>query len=148
MKLSILLLVFLFIIASVTAQSDSTKAKPATHACSHVDSVHLARLNTSGTLMIGGGVALCAAGGYFIYEGTQVYNAMPDPASTNPTADISRNHQQGTAYLIAGGISIVGGFILGGFGIKNKVHFKKRLKYMSLQTGLLPDGSLGASLTF
>ncbi len=148
MKLYFLLFVLLCIFTDVTAQPDSTKSRPALHAFSHTDSVHLARLNTSGTLMIGGGVALCAAGSYFIYEGSQVYNTMPDPSNTNPTADINRNHQQGTIYLVAGGISIVGGFILGGFGIKNKINFKTRLKYMSLQTGLLPNGSLGASLIF
>ena len=112
------------------------------------DSLYLAKLNTSGNLMIAGGVGLCAVGGYLVYYGVQVYNNPVASTSTNPAAGINQNHNQGTAYIIGGGAVVVGSIILGAFGVRNKIDFKQHLKYMHLQAGWLQDGGLGAALTF
>lgn len=114
------------------------------------DSVNLAKLNTSGNLMIAGGVGLCAAGSYLIWQGTKVYQSVP--ASTPGTAlyaeEKQRNERQGIIYLAAGGVGIAGGIVLTAFGAKNKVEFKNRKKMMEMQGGILDNGSLGLALKF
>lgn len=109
------------------------------------DSMYLARLNTSGNLMIAGGIGLCGAGSYLIYQGFKVYNTK---VPGNNADDISRNHKQGTAYIIAGGVGIVGGIVLTAFGARNKHEFMMRKKLMSLQSGLLDDGNIELALNF
>jgi hypothetical protein len=129
------------------AQTDTLAAKSAMPA-SKRDSVYMARLNSSGNLMIAGGIGLCGVGGYLIYEGVKVYNTAPAPNSTDPASDTERNHKQGTIYLACAGISIAGGVVLTAFGARNKVFFKQHQKLMSLQGGLLDNGNLGLALNF
>ncbi len=139
----------LFSISSF-AQSDSTAiAKPAQRVYTHYDSVRLARLNSSGNLMIAGGIGLCGAGGYLLYQGNKVYTTSPtitDPAIRQN--EINRNRRQGTIYYAAGGIAIAGGIILTALGARNKVEFKTRKRMMEFESGILHNGNLGLALNF
>ena len=146
--LSVIVLVFL-VAFGLQAQSDSVLVqKPAPHVYTHYDSLRLARLNSSGNLMIAGGVGLCIAGGYLIYQGNKVYTTTPSPKSTNPEEETRRNTRQGTIYYVAGGIAIAGGILLTAFGARNKVDFKRMKKRMELQSGILDNGHLGLALNF
>lgn len=129
------------------AQADSVAPVAKSGALSRGDSMYLARLNTSGNLMIAGGVGLCGAGAYLIYQGVTVYNAKITPGP-NAADDQQRNHRQGTIYLAAGGVAIAGGVVLTALGARNKVEFKQRKRHLQLETGMLPNGNLGLALTF
>lgn len=127
------------------AQTDSVTILKTKSAFTHEDSVYLSRINTSGNLMIAGGIGLCGAGGYLMYQGFKVYNTA---VLNNDPKDINRNHKQGTAYIIAGGVAIAGGIILTAFGARNKHEFMMRKKMMSLESGLLDNGNIGLALNF
>jgi hypothetical protein len=151
MKLAYLILLFLFTVLALelSAQADSSESKNnSERRYGARDSVYAARINYAGNLMIGGGVGLAIAGGFLIWEGVETYNTPASPQSTNPAADVQQNHSQGTAYIAAGAVAFVGSAILIGLGAKNKIEFKQRKKLMSLQTGLLDNGKMGAMLTF
>jgi hypothetical protein len=129
---------------SLSAQEQSQPQKTATHR----DSVYMAKLNSSGNLMIAGGVGLVAAGGYLLYQGITVYNTQT--AGITP-AEQSRNEQnkkQGTIYLVAAGVGLAGGVVLTAFGARNKVEFKRRKNAMNADLGILPNGQLGFALNF
>ncbi|MCW5906496.1 MAG: hypothetical protein KIS94_01435 [Chitinophagales bacterium] len=121
----------------------------ATTTRTHRDSVYLAKLNSSGNLMIAAGVGLCAAGGYLTYQGISVYRTIPNNIGT-PSGDAQReqNKKQGTIYLVAAGVGIAGGVILTAFGVKNKVEFKRRKKRMEAEVGFLSGGQIGFALGF
>ena len=87
-------------------------------------------------------------GPFLIYEGIITYNTPAAPSSADPAGDVERNHRQGTGYIVAGSAAFIGSAVLIALGAKNKVEFKQRKKLMSLQTGLLDTGNLGAMLTF
>jgi hypothetical protein len=143
-----LLLFFVFAFTvPLLAQTDSLKTKqlkPPTHA----DSLYLAKLNSNGNLMIAGGVGLCAAGGYLIYNGVKVYQTRAAANSIDPSGDVYRNQKQGIIYMAAGGVAIAGGIVLTAFGARNKVDFKLHKKMMTLQSGILDSGALGLALNF
>lgn len=123
------------------AQTDSAAIKKLyQHTYTHYDSVHLARLNTSGNLMIAGGVGLCAAGSFLIYQGSTIYPSK--------TGSISKNHRQGSIYYAAGGIAVAGGIVLVALGARNKVDFKMQKKWIEFQSGILDNGHLGIALNF
>ena len=130
------------------AQSDSTSKSGYQSKYNHRDTVYMAKLNYTGNFMIGGGVGLAGAGSFLMYEGIITYNTPAAPLSTDPAGDVQRNHRQGTGYIAAGSAAFIGSAILIALGAKNKVEFKQRKKLMSLQTGLLDSGNLGAMLTF
>lgn len=147
-------------IISLQAQSDSTAAKTQTapRTLTRGDSLMLARMNSSGNIMIAAGVGLTGAGGYLVYNGYKVYNNPIDSklgASQRQEAE-RQNKKQGTIYMAVGGVCIAGGIILTAFGAKNKVEFKRMKKYMQqqqqtkavLQGGWLDSGNLGLALTF
>ncbi|HWB64045.1 MAG TPA: hypothetical protein VG603_11080 [Chitinophagales bacterium] len=138
----------LFFVTGIYAQTDSLKAEKPAHTFTHRDTVYLEKLNTSGNLMIAGGVGLCGVGAYLIYEGVKTYNTPAAPNSTDPASDVQRNQKQGTLYLAFGGISIAGGIVLGAFGVRNKLDFKTRKRWMELQSGVLDSGALGLALNF
>lgn len=142
-----LFLSVLFLVAAceLSAQSDSASVKKPAPSPTREDSMYLSRLNTSGTLMIAGGIGVCGAGSYLVYQGFKVYNSK---VPGNNAEDISRNHKQGTAYIIAGGVGIIGGIVLIGFGARNKHEFMMRKRMMSLQSGLLDNGNIGFALNF
>jgi hypothetical protein len=141
-----LMFLFLAITLQVCGQSDTSAAARLNY--THHDSLYAAKLNYTGNLMIGGGVGLAGAGTFLIYEGVKIYQTPASPSSTDPAGDVQRNHNQGTAYLAAGGIAYAGAVVLIALGVKNKLEFKRRKKLMSLQSGLLPSGNMGAMLTF
>ncbi len=144
-----LLIFFTGVGLCVNAQTDSLslhRGSPLTKA--QHDSVYMVKLNYSGNLMIGGGVGLAGAGTFLIYEGVKTYNTPAAPQSTDPTADVDRNHRQGTAYIAGGAAAFAGSVVLVALGAKNKVEFKRRKKMMSLQSGVLDNGNLGLALTF
>lgn len=140
--------IFLSLIFATTAFSQSDSVSVMRKQYTHADSMYLAKLNTNGNLMIAGGVGLCAVGGYLIYQGTKVYTTPAPANSTDPTADVNRNHKQGTIYMAVGGVAIAGGIIVTAFGAKNKIDFKRKKKLMEMQGGLLNNGNLGLALTF
>jgi hypothetical protein len=117
-----------------------------------IDSIYLQRLNTRGNLFIAGGIGLNLAGGYLIYQGVKVYNTEPPtcpPGSTCDQAQQKRDNQrQGTIYMAVGGTAIAGGVVLTALGAKAKVDFKRAKKYMSLQSGIKPDGSVFVAFRF
>ena len=148
MRISFLLLLFWFIFFNSYSQTDSSSvSKPAPRVYTHSDTVYFARLNSNANLMIAGGVGLCAAGGFLIYEGIKIYTAptAPTPAGDE---DKQRNHRQGTIYLAAASVGIAGGIILTAFGARNKIDFKTRKKMMNVQSGILKSGNLGIALSF
>ena len=145
------ILCFLFAMLStqLIAQSDSSaikKVNPSKYG--QRDSLYAAKLNYTGNLMIAGGVGLAGAGSFLVYEGVKTYNTPAAPLSTDPTGDVQRNHRQGTAYIAAGTVAYIGSAVLIALGAKNKIEFKHRLRLMSLQSGLLDNGNMGAMLTF
>ncbi|MCS6933654.1 MAG: hypothetical protein NZM35_00705 [Chitinophagales bacterium] len=97
------------------------------------DNLHLARLNRSGNMMIAGGVGLIIAGSYLVYQGFEIYRAPAPAQSANPAEDVRRNQRQGTIYMAAGGVALAGGAALAALGIRNKVIFKKYLRYNQLK---------------
>ena len=144
----ILLLFFAGATLNVNAQSDSSTLKNDAAKYGHRDSLYAAKLNYTGNLMIAGGVGLAGVGTFLIYEGVKTYGTPAAPASTDPAGDVDRNHRQGTAYLAVGSLAFIGSAVLIALGAKNKVEFKRRRKMMSLQSGLLDNGNMGAMLTF
>lgn len=132
---------FSIILLLANAQTGNTYSKR--------DSVQLAKLNSSGNLMIAGGVGLCAAGGYLLYQGITVYRDIPQNIGT-PAGDTQReqNKKQGTIYLVAAGVGIAGGIVLTAFGARNKVDFKRRKKAMEANLEFFPKGQLGLALNF
>ena len=145
----ILCFLFAILASQLNAQSDSSAAKKVTPSkYGQRDSLYAAKLNYTGNLMIAGGVGLAGAGSFLVYEGVKTYNTPAAPLSTDPTGDVQRNHRQGTAYIAAGTVAYIGSAVLIALGAKNKIEFKRRLKLMSLQSGLLDNGNLGAMLTF
>jgi hypothetical protein len=151
----ILLITHVFFATSLLAQQqdttlrqDTSVQKAVKNTISHRDSIYLSKLSKGGSLMIAGGAGLCAAGAYLIWEGQLVYYSPVAATSATTTNTIAQNHQQGTAYIIAGGAAIAGGIILGAFGVKNIIEFKKRKKRLLLQSGLLESGNLGACLSW
>jgi hypothetical protein len=148
-KLAFVLAALAFMFLNSWGQSDTSSLKKASENLrTHADSVSLARLNYAGNMMIAGGVGLCIAGGYLLYEGINVYNSPVAANSQDPTGDKSRNQRQGTIYMAAAGIAGIGGIVLMSLGARNKIEFKQRKKIMSVQSGLLDNGRLGAMLTF
>jgi hypothetical protein len=132
------------IVQSGFAQSDSL-GQP--HYYTHRDTVYLARLNSSGNLMIAAGVGLCGASVYLFYEASKIYGASTAGSST-PADDEQRNHRQGILYYAGGALAIAGGGVLLALGAKNKIEFKRRYKIMTLQSGILDNGHLGLALNF
>lgn len=148
MKALFSVLMLVSISAVVFAQDNPVLAPEAQRKFTRSDSLYLVKLNNSGNLMIAGGVGLCGVGSYLIYQGTKVYKSLPAPNSTSYQDDINRNHRQGIIYMAAGGIGIAGGIVLTAFGARNKIDFKRGMKRMQLQTGILDNGSLGFALNF
>ena len=151
MKYFFLLFFSALTVLNVCAQSDSASIQRPTQqrVYTHYDSVHLAKLNSSGNLMIAGGIGLCGAGAYLLYQGNKVYTTSPTIA--DPTIrqnEINRNHRQGTIYYAAGGVAIAAGIILTAFGARNKVDFKARKKMMEFESGILDNGNIGVALNF
>ena len=140
-----LLLLFFGLNLKVSAQSDSSTAR---QGYGHHDSLYAAKLNYTGNLMIGGGVGLAGAATFLVYEGVKIYQTPASPSSTDPAGDVQRNHNQGTAYLAAGGVAYAGAVVLIALGVKNKIEFKHRKKLITLESGLLQNGNLGAMLSF
>jgi hypothetical protein len=131
---------------NLNAQSDTVALRmPSASAgfAAH-DSLKLARLNTTGNLMIAGGIGLCGAGAFLIYEGQKIYTTPADSTGSS----IATNHRQGTIYMVFGGASIIAGLLVTAFGAVKKVEFKRQKKSMMLRSGLLEDGNLGAQLWF
>jgi hypothetical protein len=129
-------LIFLF----ADAQTGNTYSKR--------DSVQLAKLNSSGNLMIAGGVGLCAAGGYLLYQGISVYRTSDNSGTSSALARNEQNKKQGTIYLVAAGVGIAGGVVLTAFGARNKVDFKRRKKAMEANLEFFPKGQVGLALNF
>ncbi len=140
-----MLLPIFFASIQLLAQADSSVVLKPLKTFSKADSVYLAKLNSSGNLMIGGGIGLMGASGFLIYQGYKIYN---DQGPTPNTATTERNKRQGTIYLAAGGVAALGGVVLVALGASNKVTFKRKQKLMSLQSGLLDSGRLGLALNF
>jgi hypothetical protein len=138
-------LLFSCIFFSAVAQTDGSGNRTYTKR----DSLYLAKLNSNGNLMIAGGVGLCAAGGYLIYQGIKVYNDIPQNIGT-PSGNTQReqNKKQGTIYLVAAGLGIAGGIVLTAFGARNKIEFKQRKKAMEANLEFLPKGQLGVAFNF
>ena len=145
MRKILMLLPVFFACIQLLAQADSSVVLKPMKALSKADSVYLAKLNSSGNLMIGGGIGMMGASGFLIYQGYKVYN---DRGPTPNAATTQRNKRQGTIYLAAGGVAALGGVILVALGASNKVTFKRKQKLMSLQSGLLDSGRLGLALYF
>lgn len=151
--LSICVLTTLFAQAQT---SDSTAANQApARKFTRGDSLYLAKLNSSGNIMIAAGVGLCGAGGYLVYNGYRVYTSSPVGTTPGQQEESkNQNRKQGTIYLAVGGIAIAGGVILTAFGAKNKVEFKRMKKRMGqqekveFQGGILDNGNLGVALRF
>jgi hypothetical protein len=139
---------FVAVAFSISAQVDATIPANNPSKYTRTDSMYLVKLNNSGNLMIAGGVGLCGVGSYLIYQGTKVYKSKPTTITPTYQEDIDRNHRQGIIYMTAGGIGIAGGIILTAFGAKNKVDFKRGMKRMQLQTGILDNGNLGMAFSF
>ena len=147
-KARFILFVFMAFTVRLSAQSDSAAVKKAEPRYGQRDSVYAAKLNYTGNLMIAGGIGLAGAGSFLIYEGVKTYNTPAAPNSTDPAGDVQRNHQSGTAYIAAGTVGYIGAAVLIALGVKRKIEFKQRMKIMQLQTGLLDNGNVGASLNF
>jgi hypothetical protein len=69
-----MLLPIFFACIQLLAQADSSVVLKPVKAFSKADSVYLAKLNSSGNLMIGGGIGLMGASGFLIYQGYKIYN--------------------------------------------------------------------------
>jgi hypothetical protein len=145
MRKILMLLPIFFVCIQLLAQADSSVVLKSVKTFSKADSVYLAKLNSSGNLMIGGGIGLMGASGFLIYQGYKIYN---DRGPTPNAATTERNKRQGTIYLAAGGVAALGGVVLVALGASNKVTFKRKQKLMSLQSGLLDSGRLGLALNF
>lgn len=143
MKYLLLIIFCVFTSSTLFAQNDSL-SRPS-KILTKADSVYLAKLNSSGNLMIAGGIGLMGASGYLIYQGYKIYTDKGTPPNTATT---QRNQRQGTIYLAAGGAAVVAGIVLTAFGATNKVAFKQRKKLMTLQSGLLDSGGLGLAFGF
>lgn len=145
MRKILMLLPILFACINLSAQTDSSIILKPVKTFSKADSVYLAKLNSSGNLMIGGGIGLIGASGFLIYQGYKIYN---DRGPTPNAATTERNKRQGTIYLAAGGVAALGGVVLVALGASNKVTFKRKQKLMSLQSGLLDSSGLGLAFGF
>lgn len=143
--LFLLLVLCLVFCRSAVAQADSSVIKKPASSSPRQDSTYNSRLGTNGTLMIAGGIGLCGAGSYLMYQGFKIYNA---PVVNNDPKDISRNHKQGTVYIAVGGVAIAGGIILTAFGARNQHEFRMRKRLLSLRHGLLDNGNIGLALNF
>ena len=142
-----LLLFSLLAVATISAQADSSLVKRPQRTYTHNDSVYMAKMNSNGNLMIAGGIGLCGAGAYLMYEGNKVYTTK-STSKTDADGENARNRTQGTIYYAAAGVGLAAGIILTAFGARNKVEFKQRKKMMELQSGILDNSHLGAMLTF
>lgn len=150
------LLLTICVLTTMLAQAQTTDSTatvtqaPAARKFTRGDSLYLAKLNSSGNIMIAAGVGLSGAGGYLIYNGHKVYTTPIDQNATAGQQQESerQNRKQGTIYMAVGGVCIAGGLVLTALGAKNKVEFKKQKKRMTLQSGLLDNGNLGLALTF
>ncbi len=142
MKYSATLLTILFSLAFLFADAQTGNSY------SKRDSVQLAKLNSSGNLMIAGGVGLCAAGGYLLYQGISVYRTRDNSGTPSALARNEQNKKQGTVYLVAAGVGIAGGVVLTAFGARNKVDFKRRKKAMEASLEFFPKGQVGLALNF
>ena len=98
--------------------------------------------------MIAGGVGLCGASAYLIYQGLKIYRNPEDKTKADYSARIQQNHSQGTIYLAAAGVGVAVAAVLLGLGIRNKVEFKNHKKMLEMQSGLLNNGNLGLALNF
>lgn len=145
MRKILMLLPVFFACIQLLAQADSSVVLKPVEALSKADSVYLAKLNSSGNLMTGGGIGLMGASAYLIFYGHKRYIDKGTPPNTATT---QRNKRQGTIYLAAGGVAAVGGVVLVALGASNKVTFKRKQKLMTLQSGLLDSGGLGLALGF
>ncbi len=136
--------------SSLLFSQQNATGEPEKRTYNHRDSVNLSKMNTNGNLMIAGGVGLCGAGSYLIWQGTKILNTIPAavPGTALYEDEKKRNQRQGIIYLAAGGVGIAGGIILTAFGAKNKVEFKQRKRIMEMQGGLLDNGRLGLALNF
>lgn len=159
MKLFLSSILFLFVSLPLLAQrTDSVNAaaqpmvKKDTTATKKLklDATYLNKLNTRANLMIAGGVGLNLAGGYLVYQGVKIYNTKaPENCVNCDKEQLERdNKRQGTIYLAAGGTAIAGGIVLTALGAKAKIEFKRAKKYMSLHSGIKPDGSLFLAFRF
>lgn len=144
MRFAFILFLTLCITAVAFAQTNPATSGAAPSQYTHRDSVNLAKMNTGSNLLITAGVGFCAAGVYLIVEGSITYNTPNGSQGSNT----QQNHRQGAGYISGGAIGIGAGVVMAAFGIKRKMEFKKRLKDMSMQGGLLDDGHLGAMLSF
>lgn len=141
---ALLTCLLLIIGVNLSAQEQSQPQKTTTHR----DSVYMAKLNSSGNLMIAGGVGLVAAGGYLLYQGISVYNTRTDGSTPAGQSQNEQNKKQGTIYLAAAGVGLAGGIVLTAFGARNKVEFKRRKNAMNADLGILPNGQIGFALNF
>lgn len=159
MKHLFILLILCMASFATYAQTDSTaaKAQTAPRTLTRGDSLMLAKMNSSGNIMIAAGVGLCGAGGYLLYNGIRVYKSSPSGTTPSQQQESERqNTKQGTIYMAVGGVCIAGGIVLTALGARNKVEFKRMKKYMAsqrqtkavLQGGWLDSGNLGLALTF
>lgn len=146
MKNLVVLLVVFFSLAGLNLSAQDQKQEPRT--TTKRDSLYLAKLNSSGNLMIAGGVGLCAAGGYLLYQGISVYRTRVDGSTPAGLSQNEQNKKQGTIYLAAAGVGIAGGIVLTAFGARNKVEFKRRKNAMNADLGILPNGQIGFALNF
>ncbi len=152
--LSICVLTTLFTQAQ-TNDSTSTLTQASARKFTRGDSLYLAKVNSSGNIMIAAGVGLCGAGGYLVYNGYRVYTSAPVGTTPGQQEESkNQNRKQGTIYLAVGGIAIAGGLVLTAIGAKNKVEFKRMKKRMGqqekveFQGGILDNGNLGVALRF
>lgn len=149
MKQLAVFVIFLVLSSLASAQTtDTTAPVKKSTALSRGDSLYMVKLNTSGNLMIAGGIGLTGVGSYLVYQGYKVYTTKPSTTGNTYNDDLNRNHRQGTIYMAAGGVAIVGGIVLTAFGARNKVEFKNRKRKLQLDTGMLQSGQLGLALGF
>lgn len=138
-----IVLILLFFSGLLHAQDSTAKAQK--YVFTKADTLYMAKLNSTGNLMIAGGVGLNIAGGYLIYQGVKVYTSkLPNQTPEEE----QRNKRQGIIYWAAGGVAVAGGMVLTALGARNKVEFKRRQRLMQLQGGILPNGMAGLALSF
>ena len=93
MRKILMLLPVFFACIQLLAQADSSVVLKPVKALSKADSVYLAKLNSSGNLMIGGGIGMMGASGFLIYQGYKVYNAEGQLPMRLPLSEISDKAQ-------------------------------------------------------
>lgn len=135
-----------FMLLCNLASHSQTNSEPKTY--THRDSLKLAKLNSSANLMIAGGVGLCGAGGYLLYQGIAVYRTRDNSGKQSAQSQNEQNKKQGIIYLAAAGVGMAAGIVLTAFGARNKVEFKRRKKEMAMDIGILQSGQLGVAMIF